>query len=159
MSTTTRRPPTKWIPERLARLTVDQYEAMVESGVFTKRDRFTLVNGVLVTKLTKNRPHVIATEETRRHLERIIPPGWHVMSEAPVCLPPDSVPEPDVALVRGEPRDYADHPRPADLALIVEIAEASVSEDRMMADVYGPAGIPVYWIVNLKPARSRSIPS
>ena len=82
----------EWIPERLARLTVDQYEAMVESGVFTKRDRLTLVNGVLVTKLTKNRPHVIATEETRRNLERTVPPGWHVMSEAPVCLPPDSVP-------------------------------------------------------------------
>ena len=55
MSTTTRRPPTKWIPERLARLTVDQYEAMVESGVFTKRD-LTLINGLLVTKVTKNRP-------------------------------------------------------------------------------------------------------
>ena len=52
--------------------------------------------------------------------------------------------------MRGEPKDYTDHPRPADLALIVEVAEASVSEDRMMAFVYGAAGIPVYWIVNLK---------
>ena len=55
--------------------------------------------------LPPKRPHVIATEETRRNLERIVPPGWHVMTEAPVCLPPKSVPEPDVALVRGEPKD------------------------------------------------------
>jgi Uma2 family endonuclease len=143
-------PAADWIPSPVARLTIEQYEALVESGVFTKRDSFHLVNGVLVTKVTKNRPHVIATEETRRNLERIVPSGWHVMSEAPVCLPPNSIPEPDVALVRGKPKDHADHPRPADLALIVEVAEASVSEDRMMALVYGAAGIPVYWILNLK---------
>jgi hypothetical protein len=34
--------------------------------------------------------------------------------------------------------------------MVVEIAASSVSEDRQMAKVYGPAGIPVYWIVNLK---------
>jgi hypothetical protein len=46
MSTMTpTQPPSKWIQKRLARLTVDQYEAMVDSGVFTKRDRFTLING------------------------------------------------------------------------------------------------------------------
>jgi hypothetical protein len=46
-------PPSRWIQKRLARLTVDQYEAMVDSGVFTKRDRFTLINGFLVAKVPK----------------------------------------------------------------------------------------------------------
>ncbi len=49
MSTTKRRtppqPPADWIPKPLARLTIDQYEAMVGSGVFTKRDRFQIING------------------------------------------------------------------------------------------------------------------
>ena len=88
-------------PSPLARLTVEQFEAMVDSGVFTKRDKFHLVNGMLVTKVTKNRPHVIATEETRRNLERIIPPGWHVMTKAPVCLPPKSVPGPGRGVSAG----------------------------------------------------------
>ena len=37
MPTITSRPPlpSKWIPKRLGRLTVDQFEAMVDSDVFT----------------------------------------------------------------------------------------------------------------------------
>jgi hypothetical protein len=55
MSTITRPPlQSRWVPKRLARLTVDQYEAMVDSGVFTKRDRFTLINGFLVAKVPKS---------------------------------------------------------------------------------------------------------
>jgi hypothetical protein len=34
--------------------------------------------------------------------------------------------------------------------MVVEVAASSVSEDRQMAEVYGQAGIPVYWIVNVK---------
>ncbi len=59
MSTMTPTRPPGWISKRLARLTVDQYEAMVESGVFTKRDRFTLINGFLVAKVPKS--HVICS--------------------------------------------------------------------------------------------------
>jgi Putative restriction endonuclease len=33
--------------------------------------------------------------------------------------------------------------------LIAEIASSSLAEDRKIASVYGNAGIPVYWIVNL----------
>ena len=39
-------PAADWIPSPLARLTVKQFEAMVASGVFTKRDKFHLVNGM-----------------------------------------------------------------------------------------------------------------
>jgi hypothetical protein len=47
--------------------------------------------------------------------------------------------------------NYADrHPEAADLSMVVEVAASSVSENRHMAEVYGPAGIPVYWILNLK---------
>ncbi len=72
------------------------------------------------------------------------------MVEAPVRMPDYNEPEPDVSLARGKAKDYANrHPGPADLALVVEVAKSSLSEDRQMA-IYGPAGIPVYGIVNLK---------
>jgi len=42
------------------------------------------------------------------------------------------------------------HPGPDDIALVVEVADSSLADDRQMAtEVYGPAGVPVYWIVNL----------
>ena len=82
---------------------------------------------------------------TSRALERLIPNGWNVRSKAPLVLPSgptgrDSEPEPDLAVVRGDIRDYATrHPRPADMALVVEVAESSLREDRAkLAATPGP---------------------
>ena len=47
-----------WIPTPLYRMSVEKYEALVQSGVFTPRDRFHLINGYLVAKMTQNPPHV-----------------------------------------------------------------------------------------------------
>ena len=55
------------------RLNVNQYEAIVRAGVFTKRDRLHLINGILVAKMTKKPPHVIACEKTRDALMRAVP--------------------------------------------------------------------------------------
>ncbi len=153
MSTITRQSPwqaARWVPKRLARLTVDQYEAMVDSGVFTKRDRFTLINGFLVAKVPKSPRHTFIAKNLARKLHALVPSGWDFRIEDAVRLA-DSKPEPDISIARGGIEDYADRdPGPADLAMIVEVAASSVSEDRKMAGVYGAAGIPVYWIVNLK---------
>jgi hypothetical protein len=85
----------KWIPKRLGRLTVDQFEAMVDSDVFTKHDHFMLINGYLVTKVTKKPPHVIAGELIRDELIGLVPRNdWRVMVEAPVdarSCPPRNV--------------------------------------------------------------------
>ena len=34
-----------WIPSPLYRVTLEQYEAMVDSGIFTENDRLHLING------------------------------------------------------------------------------------------------------------------
>ena len=63
--------------------------------------------------------------------------------EAHGLIPPDRN-----SGARESIRDYSTrHPGPADLALAVEVADSSL--DRMQADIYGRAGIPVYWIINL----------
>jgi Uma2 family endonuclease len=143
---------TAWLPPAgsIYRLSVEQYEAMVRSGLFTKRDRLHLINGVLVAKMTKKPPHVIGCEKGRDALMRIVPAGWRVTVEAPVRIPDYNEPEPDLAVVRGSVDDYEErHPEPLDLALIVEVADSSLREDRDLSLVYGVGGVPVYWIVNL----------
>ena len=63
---------------------------------------------------------------------------------------PGQHPAPDLAVVRGVPQDYkARYPEPADTALVVEISISSLDQDRALAGIYGKAGIPVYWIVNV----------
>ncbi len=145
MSTMTpMRPPSKWIQKRLTRLTVEQYEAMVNSGLFTRRDRFTLINGLLVDKVRTNPRHTFVARNLGRRLKGLIPTGWDFRIEDAVRLA-DSEPEPGISMARGDIEDYVDrHPGPADLAMVVEIAASRVSDDRHMAAVYGPAGIPVY---------------
>jgi Uma2 family endonuclease len=61
-----------------------------------------------------------------------------------------SKPEPDRSVVRGTVRDYGRRsPEPADIAVVVEVSDASLADDRKLADLYGRAGIPFYWIVNV----------
>ena len=103
-----------------------------------------------MAKVPKRARHTFVAKNLVRKLQRLVPSGWDFRIEDAIRLA-FSKPEPDVSIARGDIDDYADRdPGPADLAMVVEIAASSVSEDRQMAKVYGPAGIPVYWIVNLK---------
>jgi Uma2 family endonuclease len=140
-----------WIPSPLYRLTLDQYEAMVDSGVFSGRERFHLINGFLVAMMTQNDLHATADELCGIALSKSLPTGWHVRAAKPIRLPSmASKPEPDRCVTRGNVRDYVHRsPESADIALVVEISDSSLSEDRKLAFIYAAAGIPVYWIVNL----------
>jgi Uma2 family endonuclease len=140
----------EWVPSPLFRWTLEQYEGMVESGAFSTHDRFHLVNGYVVAKMTQGDPHCTADDLCGEALARVIPPGWYVRVAKPIRLPPDSKPEPDRCVVRGTIRDYSRRsPGPGDVGLVVEIADSGLSEDRKQALVYARSGIPVYWIVNL----------
>ena len=146
------------IPTRLYRMTLEEYEALVASGVFKGRNRFHLINGYLVEKMTQNPPHAVADERCGRELDRVIPRGWHVRADKPIRIPKpgrDSEPEPDRSVVRGKIEDYSErHPGPGDIALVVEIADSSLADDHQLAvGVYGPSGIPVCWIVDVNARR------
>jgi Uma2 family endonuclease len=66
-------------------------------------------------------------------------------------LPDFDEPEPDLAVVRGEPRDYArSHPGAEDVGLLVEVAETTLDLDTgKKRRSYARGGVPVYGIVNL----------
>jgi Uma2 family endonuclease len=43
------------------------------------------------------------------------------------------------------------HPGPADVAIVIEIAEAALAQDRKdKGRLYARAGVPIYWIINLQ---------
>ena len=141
-------------PEPVCRLSVSQYHEMITAGILTQDDPVELLEGWLVPKMVKNPPHSTARHRTTKALEQILSSGWHVRSQEPITAS-DSEPEPDVAIVRGDPGQYElSHPRPQDVALVVEVADASLNRDRSLKkQVYARAGIPVYWIVNLRERR------
>lgn len=136
-------------PFRPARISVEQYQRMIASGAFREDDRVELLEGVVAETMPKNPPHEIATRSGDQLLSAVCPKGWHVRNQASLTLA-DSQPEPDLAVARGSMWDYPDHhPGPADTALVVEVADSSLADDRRKARIYARARIPVYWIVNL----------
>jgi Uma2 family endonuclease len=141
--------------DRLYRIPLDVYDGMARLGLLTKHDKTVLLDGLLVQKMPKGAPHVTATKLAAKVLEGVVPSGWHVGKEDPIGLPTGptghgSEPEPDVAVVRGTIRDYAArHPGPADMALVVEVADSSLRDDRGSLVRYAWAEIPVAWLVNL----------
>lgn len=132
------------------RFTSRQYHRMIRAGTFAG-ERVELLDGWIVPKMTKHRPHVIAQLRTFEALRAIVPAGWHVEQEAPLTVSNLSTPEPDVMVIRGRPEDYPDDPpTSAVAALVVEVADASLWDDRRKKlGYYAAAGIPVYWLINL----------
>jgi Uma2 family endonuclease len=137
-------------------MTVEEYERMVDSGILPSNPRFHLINGYVVEKMTHKPPHAISFQRCGAELGRIVPPGWHVRPALPIRLPgQSSEPEPDQCVVRGAIDDYLEqHPGAADVALVVEVADSSLADDRdYAANLYGPAGIPACWIVDVRGRR------
>jgi Uma2 family endonuclease len=132
------------------RLSVRQYHWMTRAGMFTDDDPIELLEGWLVSKMPKNPPHRTVTRRAFDSIARLLPAGWYVDSQEPITTP-DSEPEPDVIVVRGESEQYFDrHPGPEDLALVIEVADSTVHRDRTLKKrIYARAGISCYWIINL----------
>ncbi len=134
-------------------LSVDRYQAMIAAGIIGNDDPVELIEGRLLAMMAKNPPHSTGAGLLMDHLFPIMPAGYFLAIERPLAAV-DSVPEPDVMIVRGEPDDYPRRPPgPRDVALVVEVANTSFEFDhRTKKRVYARAGVSTYWIVNV-PAR------
>jgi Uma2 family endonuclease len=135
--------------EGLFRISVPLYHRMIAAGLLGPDDNVELLEGLLVKKMSKNPPHRVTKLLLQHALAALLPAGWFVDEQEPVVTE-DSEPEPDLSVLRGEPRDYlSGHPETKDIALVVEIADTSLDRDRAKRHVYARAGFLVYWLVNI----------
>jgi Uma2 family endonuclease len=134
---------------RTRRWTRREYGRLIDLGMLAEDHPIELLQGRLIVAEPQSSLHATAVDLAGEMLCRAFGSGWRVRVQLPLGLGPDSEPEPDVAVVRGEARDFlAEHPSTA--ALVLEVADASLRLDRRVkARVYARAGITDYWIVNL----------
>ena len=126
-----------------------EYDRLIELGILHEDEPIELLAGRLVVAEPKRPPHAVATDLVASALRRAFGPGWTVRTQAPIALDDFSEPEPDLAVVPGDPRHYRDA-HPARPVLAVEIAETSLRLDRGLKHrLYAGAGLEEYWIVNL----------
>jgi Uma2 family endonuclease len=132
------------------RFSLEQYHQMARLGILEENNQVEFLEGILVSKITKNRAHSVATHKLRVLLEGLVPEGYYVESQEPTTTLV-SEPESDVMVVCGKREDYLDQQPPAtQVPLIAEVADSSLQQDRgWKKRIYARAGIPIYWIVNL----------
>jgi len=138
---------------RSGRYSVEHFFQLAKKGVIAAQDRVELLDGLIVAMAPQTSPHLLAVHRVGNALSDKLGRDAVVRVQMSFLAGKDSVPEPDVALVPGKHEDYSKkHPSRADL--IVEVAETSVAQDRITkAAIYARAGVPCYWIVNVRDRR------
>ena len=124
---------------------------MGRAGILRKEDRVELIDGEVVAKVTIGPRHSAVVDRLNRHFSTCTGNRAIVRTQGAVRLNLFNEPEPDLALL--QPRDdfYASaHPGPADILLVVEVAQTSIDYDRMVkAELYARLGVVEYWLVDL----------
>jgi Uma2 family endonuclease len=134
-------------PDRVRPLLRVEYDQLVQSGAF-EDERVELLEGMLVTMTPQDAAHAYTVQRLAELLILALQGRAAVRVQSPLALTEDSEPEPDIAVVPIG--DYSTH-HPADVHLVVEVATSSARRDRFVkAPLYARAGVPEYWIIDVK---------
>jgi Uma2 family endonuclease len=136
-------------------ITADEYERMGEAGVFPPDARLELIEGGIYEMSPIGSPHAACVKFLSALLHRLFGENLIVSTQDPIRLNDFSEPQPDVALLCWRDDFYRDaHPTPADVLLVVEVADSTVETDRRVKiPLYARAGIPEVWLVNIPEER------
>jgi Uma2 family endonuclease len=135
----------------LARLTTAKYHALIRSGAFTEDDRLELIDGYLVQKMSIGSLHAGVVKALNFLLSRRLGERVIVSIQDPISINEYSEPEPDVVIAKFREDFYKNaHPEPADVLLVIEVADTSLTYDRTAKiPLYAAAGIAESWLVDL----------
>ena len=121
---------------------------MAEAGVFGEDERVELADGEIVEMTPIGWRHVRAVTILTELLARALD-GYYVSVQNPVVVGGRDQTQPDLALVRAEALEGS-LPAAHDVALVVEVAETSLSYDReVKLPLYARSGLPEAWVVDL----------
>jgi Uma2 family endonuclease len=134
------------------RFTVDEYFRMSAAGVFGSR-RVELINGRVYPMHAQAHPH----ELTIIRLNRLLLAAYsetrfYIASQGTLRLSEHNAPDPDFHLIEAPQTTPADElPLPF---LVIEVSDSTYRRDSgTKLRLYAVAGVPEYWIVNLKKKR------
>jgi Uma2 family endonuclease len=139
---------------QVAKFTVEQYERMIEAGVFPPEYRAELINGEIIEMSPIGSRHAACVGRLTRILTRMLdePIVW---VQNPIRLGDHSEPEPDIAVLKPREDFYAGSlPTAADVLLVIEVSDSTLEYDRRIkVPLYARSGVPELWIVNLTDER------
>jgi Uma2 family endonuclease len=134
------------------RFTVDEYYRMAEAGILKVGEHVELIEGDVVTMCPIGSWHASGVDRLNYGFSTRLAGRALVRVQSPIRLSDNSEPEPDIALLRLRDDFYATaHPFPADVLLVVQVADTSLRFDRdTKISLYAASGIPEVWLVDLE---------
>jgi Uma2 family endonuclease len=137
---------------RLYLWTREEYYRLAETGFFEGK-QVELLEGEIFEMSPMKTQHATAVRLIVELMRKIFADGFIVDSQMPLSFSQKSEPEPDIAVVKGEIRDFIDS-HPASAELIIEVSDTTLLYDRKRkGSLYAKNNIQDYWIVNLKDRR------
>lgn len=129
------------------RWTCAEFHQLGDLGAFEGR-RAMLIDGVILEEGQMIPPHAQTLGLSDAAVRQAFDQGWRVRQQSPLVLGRETDPEPDLAVVRGGPREYSSHPTTAEL--VIEVADTSQAFDTdEKRKLYAAAGIQEYWVVDV----------
>jgi Uma2 family endonuclease len=139
------------------RWTRAECQSMEATGLWN-RDRLELIEGELITKMPKNRPHVLVFMSVMTWFAGLLDP-MHLNPEAPIDVSPQdnptSEPEPAIAVLAKTGLEYpSGNPPASDVRLVIEVSDSTIAFDLgPKARLYARAEIPEYWVFDISERR------
>jgi Uma2 family endonuclease len=127
--------------------------ATLEPSGILDLESLELVEGELINRLGKKRPHVNSLTQVHAWLVQVF--GYRfVNAHAPIDVAPEdnptNEPVPDLIVLRQDQSHFTSNPRPQDLQLVVEIADPTLNFDlTVKAALYARAGVSEYWVLDI----------
>jgi Uma2 family endonuclease len=133
------------------RLTVRDYYRMAEVGILAPDARVELIDGEIIDMAPPGSLHAGTVTHLARLLGDAVGTAAIVQSQNPLTLGSLSEPQPDIALLRPRADFYkTSHPTPADVLLVIEVANSSLAFDRKVKiPLYARHAVPEVWLVEL----------
>ena len=134
------------------KLDVDDYRRMAEAGILGDDDRVELVEGELIDMAPIGLDHAATVDGLTEALVLACAGRAIVSVQNPVRLDRLNEPQPDLAVSRLRADRYrTERAGPADILLLVEVADTSLRFDRTVKlPLYARTGIAELWIVDLE---------
>jgi Uma2 family endonuclease len=144
-------PPTRHL------ISVDAFHRMGETGILGPADRVELIDGEIIDMSPIGALHAAIVDLLARHFGRRAGESVFIRCQNPLRLDDVSEPEPDIAILRPRADCYTTaHPGPADVLLVVEVADTSLAYDLgVKVPLYARHGIPEVWVIDATTRRTR----
>lgn len=138
------------VEPELYKFSVEEYERMIELGIIPEQPRVELIEGVIYQMAAHNSAHFAGVIRASDRLRSGLGRGVIVTTQGSIRLSTNSEPETDVMVLRFREDEYEDAlPTPADVHLLVEVADSSLARDRdVKMDLYARAGIVESWLLS-----------